>query len=113
MIIKESQALLQPLGHQEGCYKQVILQKGVVPGIMQCATACFNAGEDVLPHVHESMTEIFYVIAGTAHVMIDEQKHVVNQGDTFVVLAGSIHGIEFITRSKLFYFGVDSPKHVS
>lgn len=107
MIIHEPDVSKRPVSHQTELVKNVILAKGIVPGLLQCATACFKAGDVIEPHVHESMTEIFYVIEGTACLEIESQKHSVYQGDTFVVSSGSVHGIEFISKTKLFYFSLD------
>lgn len=47
----------------------------------------------VQPHFHPKSTEYFTVLGGKAHFELDGKKHVVSEGDEFVIPRGVVHKI--------------------
>ena len=108
MIIRAADNSTIQVSHQAEFKKHVILANGVVPGLLQCATAYFDVGDEISPHEHESMTEIFYLMSGKLQVELDASLYIINKGDAFTVFPGVIHSIKFLAASQLFYFNIET-----
>jgi len=108
MIIRARDASSIPVNHKGTFDKNVIVSNGVVPGLLQCATVVLREVDVIESHLHESMTEIFYILSGELSVSLDSVHHSLTQGDSFVVFPGVMHGIAAMSEAKLFYFNIES-----
>jgi quercetin dioxygenase-like cupin family protein len=103
MLIRGSEAL--PERGRHGQVKQVLLRDGLVPGVTQIATAKLDT--DVESHSHPTMTEIFYVLQGTAEYSVGSDRHLASAGDVVVVPAGLPHSVRVIDAPhRILYWGI-------
>lgn len=54
--------------------------------------ALISPGGEIAPHTHD-VVEVFTIMSGTPHVLIDGVWTLVNQGTTIVAPPGEIHGV--------------------
>ncbi len=47
--------------------------------------------DKTLPHYHDVIEETYEVLKGTLHLSVDGKKHVLGQGQSFVIQPGLIH----------------------
>ena len=107
MIIRASNHETAPVGHQPEFSKRVIVPGGILPGLLQFATADFQTDDVIAPHTHQTMAEVFYVLSGMLHLSGPSENHALSAGDCFVVFPGVEHGITFLGPSKLLYFNLE------
>lgn len=65
--------------------QSVSAQVGVVEGELP------PGGGFQVPHWHEDLDEVFYVLEGEVEFLLDRQWHPVTAGGTVIVPAGSVH----------------------
>jgi len=109
MIVKAAEAITEPSIHNTP--KQVFLRKGTIPGVTQVATATFEAGVEIEPHVHPTMFEIYYILAGRAVYHVGDADHKAEPGDFVVVPPGTRH-YQTVTEGphRIFYWGIAVPE---
>ena len=86
----------------------MIISNNEIPGLLQFATAEFKENDVIEMHMHESMTEIFYLINGTLNLIINEEKYLINTGDTFVIPPKVKHSLKFLESTVLIYFNLSA-----
>ena len=79
------------MSHNPEIMKKIFIEKGVVPSLMMFGEATFKPGDGVDLHVHETMTEIFYITSGRAVFEIEKNILEVEKGDCIVIEAGEKH----------------------
>jgi len=107
MIIRGADTLPEQVSHQIDLKKHVILSKGIVPGLLQCATARLKSQEVIAPHVHVSMAEIFYIISGELCILLDRERCYLSSGDSVIILPGKLHGFECLVDCQFYYFNIE------
>ncbi len=96
------------VSHNPDIKKKIILGKGFVPHLMTFAQATFKPGQKVDTHVHETMTEVFYIQNGRAEFIVEGTSFEVTAGDTVVIEAGEKHSQNnpFSQAVTWLYFGI-------
>ena len=105
-FIRSNKLIKKPISHQKDKYKEVILQEGEIPGLLQFARSKFKKDDEIAGHFHESMIEVFYILNGEVSVSDGNKKSIVKKGDTFVVYPLQEHSLKFNEESELIYFNV-------
>ncbi len=105
-FIKTGDVVKKPVSHLKDKVKEVILQDGEIPGLLQFARAKFNKGDEIESHSHESMYEVFYVIRGEVNVSGNGKSEVAREGDTFVVPPLQNHSLAFNQETEMIYFNI-------
>ena len=98
------------INHLTNATKKVYLKSGVVNNLMQFASAEFKKMDFIEPHMHNTMTEVFYVEFGKIKVTLNNDSFIVNTEDVFVVSSKVIHSFKFIENTKIVYFGINDTK---
>ena len=98
------------VSHNTAIRKQVMLQKGDLPHLIQFAQAKFAPGQVAAAHAHSDMHEVFFVESGQGVMVIDNEEHDLLPGVCIAVAPGETHevrntGTELLV---LTYFGVTS-----
>jgi mannose-6-phosphate isomerase-like protein (cupin superfamily) len=108
IIIRADNHEIVPVSHQQEFIKRIIIPKGVVPGLLQCAIAQFHAHDMIASHKHETMIEIFYVVSGKLCLISNIDRYLLKGGDCFVVFQGTDHCLEILSETRLFYFNLET-----
>ncbi|NER25699.1 MAG: cupin domain-containing protein [Symploca sp. SIO1C2] len=73
--------------------------------------------EEIMPpgskgvvHHHEVSRHFFYVLEGEASLVIDGTTHLLNRGDSILVLPGKVHQIKNESGDELNFLVVSSPE---
>ena len=66
-----SQVSLEFSKHNPDIQKKVMLNPGAVPHLTNFSQAIFKPGQKVVPHLHETMYEIFFVESGEGIIRIN------------------------------------------
>jgi len=53
----------------------------------------FKPGQEMGPHVHEQVEEVFYFETGTPQMVVNGESHRVKPGDAFKLAPGEAHNI--------------------
>ncbi|WP_372796074.1 cupin domain-containing protein [Pontiella sp.] len=92
-LIKISDVPETPVSHNAKIRKQVIVGKGIIPGITNVSRAVFPPGEVAGSHLHNDMTEVFTCESGCGEIRINDVGYVFSPGTTVVVEPGDVHEI--------------------
>ena len=74
--------------------------------ITQIAFTELKKGEEILPHLHETMEEIFLILKGSCEFIVDDCLIVAKKNSLIRIPAGKQHSINAISSCSIFYFGV-------
>lgn len=98
----------QGVSHNPDIKKKVFLEKGQVPFLTNFSSAVFLPGQEVDFHVHETMTEVFYITKGKALFSTPQEDREVTAGDVVTIPAGETHkqSNPFDEDVAWIYFGV-------
>lgn len=108
LVVRANEHLQSPITHQLEFSKRIILNKGIIPGLLQCATATFYPGDEIKKHIHPTMAEVFYILDGEISLNANDETYRLCRGDTFVIFPSTEHSLTFLCKSELFYFGIES-----
>jgi len=64
LLIKKADYIRTLANHKNQTAKEVILQTGVIPYLLQSAIGILNKNAEIEIHSHKSMNEVFYLING-------------------------------------------------
>lgn len=108
-MISLRQIKFEDVSHADGVKKQVLLRKGVIPGVTAFSRAVLKPGQETAAHTHRDMYEVFLVVEGTATFQIDSSVVECTEGDCVVVEKGESHTIRNPHKTPLviIYFGVE------
>lgn len=104
----------QGVSHNAAIRKQVMLQTGDLPHLVQFAQAQFEPGQVAAAHTHSDMHEVFLVTAGEGTMTVDGHAHPLTPGVCIAVAPGETHEVANTGTAVLVltYFGiVSSPNH--
>ncbi len=90
-ILSLEQLPLRGVSHNPAIRKQVMLDNGALPHLLNFARAVFPPGEVADAHRHRDMHEVFFIDSGDGEILIDEQVHAITAGTCIVVEAGELH----------------------
>jgi len=107
IFIRNNEVIKEKVNHKNNVMKEVILQKGLVPNLLQFAKTKLSKGDKIEKHLHESMIEVFYVLTGELLVIEDEIKTKVFPGDTFVIYPRQNHSLVSVKDTEIIYFGIE------
>ena len=74
--------------------------------ITQVAIGSLKPGENIPPHLHKTMEEVFYIMSGDGTFYIEDEKIYVEENSCIRIPIGSLHSIKANTPMQFFYFGV-------
>lgn len=98
----------QGVSHNAAIRKQVMLQKGDLPHLLQFAQAQFEPGQVAAAHCHSDMHEVFFVHSGHGTMTVDGEAHVLAPGVCMAIAPNETHEV-FNTGDELLvltYFGI-------
>ena len=98
----------QGVSHNAAIRKQVMLQKGDLPHLIQFAQAQFGPGQIAGAHTHSDMHEVFFVESGQGVMVIDDEEHTLVPGVCIAVAPGETHEVRNTGAEQLVltYFGI-------
>ena len=79
-LVSKAENVEQPVSHDPGITKRVMLKSGEVPGVLQWATSSLLPGMKVSEHKHDDAREFFYILSGSMEVWINDHRHTLSQG---------------------------------
>lgn len=98
----------QRVSHNTAIRKQVMLQTGDLPHLVQFAQAQFEPGQVADAHAHTDMHEVFFVQSGQGTMTIDGEPQALTPGICIAVAPGETHEVKNTGTELLVltYFGV-------
>jgi mannose-6-phosphate isomerase-like protein (cupin superfamily) len=107
-LVEIDSIVAEPLSHDDGISKHVILRNGSVPHLTQLAQARIPPGSRVTAHKHRDMHEIFIILSGQGRVRCDDIVQPVGPGTCIRIEPGELHGFENDGSDDLvvMYFGI-------
>lgn len=96
------------VSHNPEIKKRVILTKGQVPHLMMYGQAKLLPGQVVSEHAHETMDEVFTILAGKSVFVVNGEEHELKAGDTILIEHSEPHSQTnpFDEPVTWYYFGV-------
>lgn len=109
-IIHTSRIPEEGVSHNPEIKKKVFIRKGEIPALMNFSSALFKPGDGVDFHMHETMTEIFYITEGKVLFSTLEKDFEVEAGDVISIAAGEMHkqSNPFDENAGWTYFGIST-----
>lgn len=107
-IITLSDIPAQGVSHDPEIQKRVMLRYGDLPHLTNFSQARFAPGQQVTPHKHADMSEVFLVESGEGTIWIDTVAYPLTAGTCVAVEAGEMHKLANTGQADLVltYFGV-------
>jgi mannose-6-phosphate isomerase-like protein (cupin superfamily) len=97
---------LVPTSHA-GVFKQVLLLRGMIPNVMQCAIATIQYPHFVEMHSHESMYEFFYVLKGSGNVRIGSNTTLATETTTATTLPKyAQQEYDYTTKTMIYMYSI-------
>ncbi len=98
----------QGVSHDPEIQKRVMLRNGDLPHLTNFSQARFAPGQQVTPHKHADMSEVFLVEAGEGTIWIDHVAYPLTVGTCVAVEAGELHELANTGQTDLVltYFGI-------
>lgn len=79
---------------------------------MQLVLMCLQVNEEIGEEIHEIVDQFFRVEEGEGKVIMNDEEHMVKNGDAFIVPAGTKHNVINISSTRqLKLYTVYSPPH--
>lgn len=99
---------IEGVSHDLEIQKKVMLRFGDLPHLTNFSQACFAPGQQVTPHKHADMSEVFLVESGEGTIWIDGIAHPLTAGTCVAVEAGELHKLANTGQTDLVltYFGI-------
>jgi len=96
------------VAHDPRIMKRILLHESELPCSVRLSHATLTPGQQVSPHSHEDLYEIFYVLSGCGKFVVNGETLEVSEGSTILIDPGEVH--EVINCSErdmsLLYFGL-------
>lgn len=90
-----------------GIFKKIIFGNvDLDSNITQVAFTEITSGNIIESHVHESMEEIFLILAGQCEFIVDGEYFLLDREAVIKIPSGKFHSIRALTDCRLFYFGI-------
>lgn len=107
-IVSLQEIPAQGVSHDPEIQKQVMLRYGDLPHLTNFSQARFAPGQQVTPHTHADMSEVFLVESGEGTIWIDNVGHLLTAGTCVAVEAGELHELQNTGQTDLVltYFGI-------
>ena len=107
-LVKANSLKEEGTSHNPEVKKQVILKKGDLPHQMMLGTAVLLPGQEVSPHSHESMHEVFVLQEGQLEFTVNQNKYLLEAGDCITIAPHETHSIKNKTtqKAKMLYYGL-------
>lgn len=87
--------------------KQVLLRGGDTDSaVTQIAVTVLKAGDTVEEHVHHTMDEHYFMLAGNAEVFVEGIQYELDEGTYLLVSKGEGHAIKALTDMKFITIGI-------
>lgn len=74
------------------------------------AHAIVPVGEESLPHVLETSTELYYILKGSGEMHIDDEQSLVREGQIVLIPSGARQYIRNTGTSDLVFLAIVAPK---
>jgi quercetin dioxygenase-like cupin family protein len=70
------------------------LEAGEMAGVLGCGRTELEPGSSIGEHSHPDSEELYLILAGQGHGILDGRRFPVGPGDLFVCKAGHAHGLD-------------------
>lgn len=107
VLFFKSKRQVSAVSHQINLAKEVVFERGILPGVLQCATTTLHPGAKVFAHCHDSMAELFYVISGGLLLQAGGAQHLMRAGDTFLVPPKCTHAFDVLELTEVIYLNFE------
>lgn len=96
------------VSHDPGIIRRVLLGEDELPGSVRLSHALLVPGQQVTPHRHEDLFEIFYLLSGEGVLTVEDADYPIGAGSCFAIEPGEEHALVNIGSSDmaLLYFGL-------
>jgi len=98
--------IIKELSHNKTLYKKVFISNGELQHVTQVAASSFSKGDSISEHIHETMSEIFYVVRGKVQIFFNNKTDEARESELFVIPIKTKHSLLFLEDTELFYFGI-------
>ncbi len=113
-IIRSKQLALAPAGHEDpknpGVVKKVLFKlHDLARGDIQMVNwAALYPNRSLSAHAHDTMQEVFIIVAGSIVASIDGQDVILKKGDALVAEPGEMHTMKNLTTRTAYFisFGI-------
>lgn len=107
-LVRAKDLIEEGTSHNPEVKKQVILRKGDLPHQMMLGTAVLQPGQEVSPHRHDSMHEVFVLQEGQLEFIVNQNTFVLEKGDCITIAPQETHRIKNTTNqpAKMLYYGL-------
>lgn len=68
---------------------------------MFCDLYCLEPGQSQKVHVHEDATKFYYIMEGTAQVLVGKRQRQVGPGFLALAKPGELHGVENVSDDRV------------
>jgi mannose-6-phosphate isomerase-like protein (cupin superfamily) len=104
-LISLDEAPFEPVSHDPGLEKQVLVGPGALPHIKSISHMELGPGDRASTHSHENAYEVFYGINGRVDFIIEDTPVSLTEGTCLVVEPGEAHSIAGAREgSRMLYF---------
>jgi quercetin dioxygenase-like cupin family protein len=94
----------EPVSHDPSLEKQVMVERGVLPGVRTFSHIVLPPGAAASEHVHEEGFEVFYCLRGQTVFVINGKRETLKGSECLVVEPGERHSLEAHEETELVYF---------
>ena len=96
------------LAHDPDIIKRVLLREDELPASVRLSHAVFKPGQKASAHTHDDLIEVFYLLSGSAEVIVNGVAHALKQGGCLRVDAGETHELinAGVNDMAVIYFGL-------
>lgn len=112
-LVRAKDLIEEGTSHNPEVKKQVILRKGDLPHQMMLGTAVLQPGQEVSPHSHDSMHEVFVIQEGQLEFIVNQNTFVLEKGDCITIAPQETHRIKNTSNqtAKMLYYGLAENGH--
>ena len=86
----------------EGSLWSILADGKQTGGVYLMVEMLVPRGGGQIPHIHKDQDEVFYILEGTAQVLVGDHVEMANKGDLVFIPRGILHGFRVESESLLF-----------
>ncbi len=102
------QSTPQPVSHNPGIKKRMLIAPDQVKNLVYFSEARFPVGESAPAHHHNDMTEVFFIRSGSGSIEINGESYAMKPGQCITIEPGDVHELKNTGDEELvvLYFSV-------
>jgi len=107
-LVNLSEIESEGLSHDADILKRVLLDESDLPGSVRLSHALFRPGQKASVHAHTALYEVFYLLGGSGHIVVDGVSHELEQGSCIRIDPDEEHELSNTgeTDMTVLYFGL-------